>query len=573
MTPTEREHSETTMPTKNPVNRGRALFEAFLSLFRGHTRGAAHLEYITIVGACALTGIVGFKQFGVAFNSNLEKEAQHIQGKGMPDLGTPLKPTVPYVGNPLAPFIPSQPQFPACGPRGCTRPGECFVAGTLVATETGERPIESIRVGERVWSKNLETGEIVLRPVVERFVTPAAPVIDLEIHGANGTSERLTVTPRHEFWTQDRGWAEAQTLSSTLLESPTAQLSPTGTATLSATALATSGELATVYNIEVAEHHNYFVGNARALVHNLDAQGLVCGPTTPGGGGTPPGSGGVTPPSSGPPPCPDGYTENTAKTTSKVRYCEAPCGTVGTYRELGGAGVTGPHRIETPPNHDRDHIPAKEPMQRRADQMVENLANEAIADLCVGPSSADKTKGVITSLGQASSIAKSTKMMGSIYNKIANAGLTIVIDEQLHQVGRTYGGSPAGYGNNFFTAARGDLQFYLDILTTPDAQLDELLRTRYNITDPNEIEKIRAGARSQNRTAECTEAIIAGLQDLLMEIESAGDYEDLIEGIVDTAKHRQLIDAAVRNSGKRCCNARPGESTTYTWTGSQCISP
>src|SRR5690606_2692504 len=45
--------------------------------------------------------------------------------------------------------------------------GPCFVAGTLVLTEDGEKPIEEIREGNRVWSYNHETGAWELRNVID----------------------------------------------------------------------------------------------------------------------------------------------------------------------------------------------------------------------------------------------------------------------------------------------------------------------------------------------------------------------------------------------------------------------
>ena len=45
----------------------------------------------------------------------------------------------------------------------------CFIAGTLVATETGYVTIENIKVGDLVWAHDPETGETALKPVVQTF--------------------------------------------------------------------------------------------------------------------------------------------------------------------------------------------------------------------------------------------------------------------------------------------------------------------------------------------------------------------------------------------------------------------
>ena len=46
---------------------------------------------------------------------------------------------------------------------------QCFIAGTLVATETGYVTIENIKVGDLVWAHDPETGETALKPVVQTF--------------------------------------------------------------------------------------------------------------------------------------------------------------------------------------------------------------------------------------------------------------------------------------------------------------------------------------------------------------------------------------------------------------------
>ncbi|WP_433946887.1 Hint domain-containing protein [Paenibacillus sp. SN-8-1] len=42
----------------------------------------------------------------------------------------------------------------------------CFTAGTKVLTDVGEKPIEEIEVGDKVLSKNEETGEVEYKEVV-----------------------------------------------------------------------------------------------------------------------------------------------------------------------------------------------------------------------------------------------------------------------------------------------------------------------------------------------------------------------------------------------------------------------
>lgn len=140
--------------------------------------------------------------------------------------------------------------------------GMCFVAGTPVLTVDGLRPIESIREGDLVVSRDEETGRTSVRSVVRTFVHDAREVITLELTMAGGRVERIGVTPDHRIWSRDRGWMTAGALvrgepmlSSTGAEIRVARVSP-------------SAERATVYNFEVDELHTYFVGESGTWVHN-----------------------------------------------------------------------------------------------------------------------------------------------------------------------------------------------------------------------------------------------------------------------------------------------------------------
>ena len=135
----------------------------------------------------------------------------------------------------------------------------CFIAGTLVATETGYVTIENIKAGDLVWAHDPETGETALKPVVQTFRNETAEWIHVTVKG-----ETLTCTPEHPFYVPKKGWTSAVDLRAgdilvmlngeyvvveqvqhELLESPE-----------------------TTYNFEVEDYHTYYVGNTEVLVHN-----------------------------------------------------------------------------------------------------------------------------------------------------------------------------------------------------------------------------------------------------------------------------------------------------------------
>lgn len=154
-----------------------------------------------------------------------------------------------------------------CTPMGCSgqggATGNCFARGTPVATADGLRPIETIEVGDLVLARDVATGRTEPRVVRDTKRTAAKRVIAVSVE-RNGKVETIVVTPEHRFWTEgsEGGWVAAADL-----DLDTTTLATTGPGAR-VVALAELAAPVTVYNLEVDELHTYFVGNARALVHN-----------------------------------------------------------------------------------------------------------------------------------------------------------------------------------------------------------------------------------------------------------------------------------------------------------------
>jgi len=221
-----------------------------VGLFR-NTRGASLVEYMIVAGFISLAAIAAFQRFGSTLHRGLTEEQKHIRGEGSPGASDLLA----SIGG----------LQDACAVAGVCPIGQskCFAGGTLVATESGDRPIESIQVGDKVWSRNPETGVTELKPVLHRFITANQPVLELELHsGFLGQSENVRVTPGHRFWAEGRGWVHAEELTATQLFSPSDLIS--------GEVLSRDAGNTTVYNLEVDDFHTYFVGHAHALVHNAD---------------------------------------------------------------------------------------------------------------------------------------------------------------------------------------------------------------------------------------------------------------------------------------------------------------
>lgn len=95
----------------------------------------------------------------------------------------------------------------------------CFVAGTLVHTKEGLRPIEQIKVGDWVLSKpESGEGEQAYKRVTQTFVTEQQEVwvVDYAVDEAPTPelppTRSLVVTGNHPFWVHRKGWTAARDL-------------------------------------------------------------------------------------------------------------------------------------------------------------------------------------------------------------------------------------------------------------------------------------------------------------------------------------------------------------------------
>lgn len=153
----------------------------------------------------------------------------------------------------------------------------CFGAGTMVATSSGLKAIEQIEVGELVWSRDEATGESGWKSVTHTFESTNREVLELTFSGGNGSIEVLRITAEHPLWSIDSGeWR----LAGALVVGE--KVDALGGA-MKLMSIVESESLETVYNLEVADSHTYFVGEAGIWAHNIctiyDAIGRQAGQT------------------------------------------------------------------------------------------------------------------------------------------------------------------------------------------------------------------------------------------------------------------------------------------------------
>ena len=134
----------------------------------------------------------------------------------------------------------------------------CFVKGTLVYGMNEFKQIENIKVGDTVYSYNIEKNKVELSKVIKTFNRDSQGIYEI-IAG----KETINVTGEHPFYVLGRGWIKTKDL----------QFGYFLKSSYSKEAIKISGikelsKAATVYNIEVDCNHNYFVTSSTILVHN-----------------------------------------------------------------------------------------------------------------------------------------------------------------------------------------------------------------------------------------------------------------------------------------------------------------
>ncbi|WP_286763444.1 polymorphic toxin-type HINT domain-containing protein [Rhodopirellula sp. UBA1907] len=136
---------------------------------------------------------------------------------------------------------------------------DCLVAGTLVWTDRGMRPVETLRLGDQVLSCDVRTGALSYQSVLRQTVREPEPLTKIQLG-----SDEIVASKGHPFWVVGRGWTTTE------------QLVP-GDALHGADGVAVIDSLAPAktdktYNLVVEQTHSYFVGKSRILSHDAEVE-------------------------------------------------------------------------------------------------------------------------------------------------------------------------------------------------------------------------------------------------------------------------------------------------------------
>jgi RHS repeat-associated protein len=154
------------------------------------------------------------------------------------------------------------PTFPFFIPFPGGSGGGCFVSGTLVQTADGLKPIEEIQIGDMVLAWNENTSKNEFRRVVALVVAVRRDMV--KIYVGPDDEPPLIASSNHKFYVKEKGWVKASELSAgdILLDKNNSPVK-----VRKAEQELQSDEIK-VYNIEVEDLHNYYVGKTGILTHN-----------------------------------------------------------------------------------------------------------------------------------------------------------------------------------------------------------------------------------------------------------------------------------------------------------------
>ena len=133
------------------------------------------------------------------------------------------------------------------------------MAGTLINTPDGKIPIEKIQIGDNVYAFNTETKRVEVKKVTETFVKETNKLCHVITQ-----NEIIYVTEEHPFWVSGKGWVPACDLKS----GDKLYLQQNKYVEVINVVVEVLDKPVTVYNFEVDNLHNYFIGSESILVHN-----------------------------------------------------------------------------------------------------------------------------------------------------------------------------------------------------------------------------------------------------------------------------------------------------------------
>lgn len=133
----------------------------------------------------------------------------------------------------------------------------CFTKGTLIYTKNRHIPIDSLKIGDLVYSYNFENNIIEESQVVNKIHSEVNSIYKICLE-----NESILVTAEHPFYVFNKGWIPVKELKL----GDKLRLSTNNGVEIKDIKI--SNVKTIVYNIEVEKNNNFFITNMKILVHN-----------------------------------------------------------------------------------------------------------------------------------------------------------------------------------------------------------------------------------------------------------------------------------------------------------------
>lgn len=138
----------------------------------------------------------------------------------------------------------------------------CFVAGTKVLTQNGYKNIEDIKIGEMVYSYNLNNNELELKEVINTILSYTKDTYKVTIDG-----KIVEMSPKHQVYIIDKGWVRAYDLKvgDKMLKSDNTIIE------IENIEYKVYDKVIPTYNLTVEDNNNFYVSEIQVLVHNFSS--------------------------------------------------------------------------------------------------------------------------------------------------------------------------------------------------------------------------------------------------------------------------------------------------------------
>ena len=148
----------------------------------------------------------------------------------------------------------------------------CFVAGTKVLTENGLRNIEYIKIGDKVYSINIDTNEKELKSVIELYKGKTKEIYEITVE-----NQIIKASALHRFYIIDKGWIKAKDL-----KEGDAISAKNNSLVIKKVEKKINEEDIPIYNLTIDDFHTYVITEYELLVHNANSNiGGTLGEGTP----------------------------------------------------------------------------------------------------------------------------------------------------------------------------------------------------------------------------------------------------------------------------------------------------